>query len=140
MNYHQRHTSNASRAPNPANNRQVPKDQRGGPHSNTIFCYGCDKHKQRQEFSETQLKKASNRNPKKTHQIMCKTCIPPQTTSIKCHSCSKTLPSSEFSKTQRKRQDKAVCLECRRVLALNDSDEDLSLEEDSDYDDDYDIL
>ncbi|KAG0228485.1 hypothetical protein B0O80DRAFT_493371 [Mortierella sp. GBAus27b] len=127
-NNNQRYTSNAGRAPNPANNRQAPKELRGG--GNGIYCYGCSKTKPHQEFSETQLKKAANRNPNKAHQIMCKNCIPAQTTSLKCYTCSKTLALSEFSKTQRRRQERATCMECREILSKEDSEEDLDIDED----------
>ncbi|KAG0319311.1 hypothetical protein BGZ99_005154 [Dissophora globulifera] len=123
------------RAPNPAHNRQIPQHLRvnGAGGGSGIFCYGCNQTKPRLAFSETQLKKAANRNPDKKHQIMCKSCIPSQPTTLKCVRCSKTLPMDSFSKTQRKRQEKATCMECRRYIEDDDSEEDFDIEDDPDY-------
>ncbi|KAF8930378.1 Stc1 domain-containing protein [Dissophora ornata] len=132
--YHnQRPNTGDGRAPNPASNRQVPKDLRASG-SNGVYCYGCEATKPRQAFSETQLKKASNRGA--NHQIMCKNCIPSQATSLKCIRCSKTLPLDSFSKTQRKRQERAICLDCRELITKEDSevdDVDVDIEEDEEY-------
>ncbi|KAG0299407.1 hypothetical protein BGZ98_010083 [Dissophora globulifera] len=104
------------RAPNPAHNRQIPQHLRvsGSGGGSGIFCYGCNQTKPRLAFSETQLKKAANKNPDKKHQIM------------------HPIPTN-YAKTQRKRQEKATCMECRRYIEDDDSEEDFDIEDDPDY-------
>ncbi|CAO3567355.1 unnamed protein product [Mortierella alpina] len=120
------------RAHFPANNRQIPHELRVNGTS-TIFCYGCNLNKPRLAFSETQLKKAASRNPKKKHQPICKNCTPTQPTTLTCMVCSKKLPMERFSKTQRKNQEKATCMDCRQFIEDDDSEDDFDLEDDPDY-------
>lgn len=63
----------STRAAYPANNRQIPENLRVNG-SSTVYCYGCNQNKPRVAFSESQLKKASTRNPAKPHHILCKSC------------------------------------------------------------------
>ncbi|KAI1309124.1 hypothetical protein EDD11_004135 [Mortierella claussenii] len=130
--YYSRPKSESGRAPFPANNRQIPQELRVSG-SDRVYCYGCEQNKPRLAFSETQLRKASNRNPDKKHHIMCKNCTPVQPTTLKCIVCAKTLAMDRFSKTQRKRQEKATCIDCRKVIEDDDSEDDYDLEDDPDY-------
>ncbi|KAF9347635.1 hypothetical protein BGX26_000894 [Mortierella sp. AD094] len=131
-NYSGRSNSDAGRAPFPANNRQIPNSIRNNG-TNSVYCYGCNQSKSRLAFSETQLKKASTRNPDKKHHIMCKQCTPVQPTTLKCLRCAKTLPMDSFSKTQRKNQDRATCKDCRQYIDDDDSEVDFEIEDDPDY-------
>ncbi|KAF9099571.1 hypothetical protein BGX23_001213 [Mortierella sp. AD031] len=128
----QRSTSTTGRAPFPANNRQIPDHVKanGG---NGIYCYGCQQTKPRLAFSETQIKKAASSNPNKKHQPMCKRCTPTQPTSLKCLRCAKVLPMESYSKTQRKNQEMATCMDCRKFIDNDDSEEDYEIENDPEY-------
>ncbi|KAG0379247.1 hypothetical protein BGX24_001133 [Mortierella sp. AD032] len=130
-----RTTTSMGRVPNSAHNRQIPSNIRanGVNGANGIYCYGCQQTKPRLAFSETQIKKASNSTPRKTHQPMCKNCTPTQPTSLKCLRCAKTLPMDSFSKTQRKNQEMATCMDCRKFIEDDDSEEDYEIENDSEY-------
>lgn len=66
-------TMSSTRATYPANNRQIPEHMRVDGTS-AVYCYGCNQSKPRVAFSESQLKKASTRNPAKPHHILCKSC------------------------------------------------------------------
>ncbi|KAG0278588.1 hypothetical protein BGZ95_003628 [Linnemannia exigua] len=127
-----RTTSSMGRVPNPAHNRQIPSNIRANG-VNGIYCYGCQQTKPRLAFSETQIKKASSSSPRKIHQPMCKNCTPTQPTSLKCLRCAKTLPMESFSKTQRKNQEMATCMDCRKFIEDDDSEEDYEIENDSEY-------
>ncbi|KAG0320270.1 hypothetical protein BGZ97_000348 [Linnemannia gamsii] len=130
--YNNRNSSAMGRAPNPAHNRQIPHiAQANG--INGIYCYGCQQTKPRLAFSETQIKKAASSTPKKTHQPLCKNCTPTQATSLKCLRCAKTLPMESFSKTQRKNQEMATCMDCRKYIEDDDSEEDYEIENDPEY-------
>ncbi|KAF9994497.1 hypothetical protein BGZ79_000743 [Entomortierella chlamydospora] len=131
-NYSNRSNNDAGRAPFPANNRQIPNSIRANG-TNTVFCYGCSQTKSRLAFSETQLKKASTRNPDKKHHIMCKQCTPAQPTSLRCVRCAKTQSMDNFSKTQRKNGNNATCRDCREYLDNDDSEEDLDIASDPEY-------
>ncbi|KAF9109913.1 hypothetical protein BGX27_006991 [Mortierella sp. AM989] len=124
--------STSGRAPFPANNRQIPNSIRAGG-TNAIFCYGCNQEKSRLAFSETQLKKAANRNPEKKHHIMCKSCTPVQQTTLRCLRCVKSLPLDSFSKTQRKNQDRATCKDCRQCIDDDDSEDDFDMDDDPEF-------
>ncbi|KAF9909214.1 hypothetical protein EC991_008975 [Linnemannia zychae] len=127
--------SSMGRASNPPHNRQIPGNIRANS-GNGIYCYGCQQTKPRLAFSETQIKKAAASTTKKAHQPICKNCTPAQPTSLKCIICSRTLSMDSFSKTQRKNQEKATCIECRKVIDDDDSEDDFEIENDTDYEDD----
>ncbi|KAF9373621.1 hypothetical protein CPB97_000421 [Podila verticillata] len=122
----------STRATYPANNRQIPEHMRVDGTS-AVYCYGCNQNKPRVAFSESQLKKASTRNPAKPHHILCKSCTPTQNTSLKCVRCNKAKPTEAYSKTQRKLQERATCMECRKYIDDDDSEDDFDIEEDPDY-------
>ncbi|KAF9127279.1 hypothetical protein BGW39_005973 [Mortierella sp. 14UC] len=131
-NNNNRNIPSMGKAPNPAHNRQIPSNIRANG-VNGIYCYGCQQTKPRLAFSETQIKKAAASTPRKTHQPMCKSCTPTQPTSLKCLRCAKTLPMESFSKTQRKNQEMATCMDCRKFIEDDDSEEDYEIENDPEY-------
>ncbi|KAG9070101.1 hypothetical protein KI688_009432 [Linnemannia hyalina] len=135
MSYYSSNRNTPGRAPNPAHNRQVPNNIRVNG-TNGIYCYGCQQTKPRLAFSETQIKKAASSTPKKTHQPICKNCTPTQPTSLKCLRCAMTLPMDSFSKTQRKNQEMATCMDCRKNIEDDDSEDDYEIENDPEYYDD----
>ncbi|KAG0088309.1 hypothetical protein BGZ93_010486 [Podila epicladia] len=112
-----------SRAAYPANNRQIPEHLRFHG-TTTIYCYGCNQSKPCPAFSESQLKKAATRNSDKRHHVLCKSCTPVQNTSLKCVRC---------NKTQRKLQERATCIDCRKFIDDDDSEDDLDIEDDPEY-------
>ncbi|KAF9427346.1 hypothetical protein BGZ94_005065 [Podila epigama] len=124
--------ASTERAPFPANNRQLPQHLRVNGTA-TVFCYGCNQNKPRPAFSESQLKKASTRNPNKPHHILCKTCTPVQNTSLKCVRCNRVRPMDCYSKTQKRLQERATCMDCRKYIDDDDSEEDFVYENDPDY-------
>ncbi|KAG0340428.1 hypothetical protein BG000_011987 [Podila horticola] len=121
-----------SRATYPANNRQIPEHLRVDGTS-TIYCYGCSQNKPRPAFSESQLKKTASRSSAKPHHVLCKSCTPVQNTSLKCVRCNKVRPMDCYSKTQRKLQERATCIECRKFIDDDDSEDDFDIEDDPDY-------
>ncbi|KAF8951626.1 hypothetical protein BGZ52_010613, partial [Haplosporangium bisporale] len=58
---------------------------------------------------------------------------PTQNTSLKCVRCNKAKPTEAYSKTQRKLQERATCIECRKYIDNDDSEDDFDIEEDPDY-------
>ncbi|KAF9307464.1 hypothetical protein BGZ74_000023 [Mortierella antarctica] len=121
-----------SRAVYPANNRQIPEHLRVNG-TTTIYCYGCNQSKPRPAFSESQLKKAATRSSAKPHHVLCKSCTPVQNTSLKCVRCNKVRPMECYSKTQRKLQERATCMDCRKFIDDDDSEDDLDIEDDPEY-------
>ncbi|KAI8987021.1 Stc1 domain-containing protein [Pilobolus umbonatus] len=84
----------------------------------SLHCVFCDADKPLEEFSATQIQKATY-NPfappgynakKKT--ISCKKCTASQNTSLTCMICSKTKPLEQFAKSQRRNAEKARCMKC----------------------------
>nr|CAG8596481.1 2251_t:CDS:2 [Entrophospora candida]CAG8642824.1 12794_t:CDS:2 [Entrophospora candida] len=67
----------------------------------TLFCYGCQKDKQIQSFSKTQITKVMSNihNPYaprgktiKKHHTMCKQCTPQQNENLTCMVCTREKP------------------------------------------------
>ncbi|KAF9923793.1 hypothetical protein FBU30_006133 [Linnemannia zychae] len=137
--YSNNYYTSTDRALNPAHNRRIPSNIRAN-ETNGIYCYGCQQTKPRNAFSETQIKKAASNNPRKPHQPMCKSCTPSQPTSLKCVRCAKTLSMDKFSKTQRKNQEMATCMNCRKYIDDDDSEEDYEIEDEYDEGDIRDVL
>ncbi|KAG0346823.1 hypothetical protein BG004_000744 [Podila humilis] len=122
----------STRATYPANNRQLPQHLRVNGTA-SVHCYGCNQDKPRPAFSDSQLKKATSWNGGKKHHILCKTCTPAQNTALKCVQCSKVRPRDCYSKTQRKLQERATCMDCRKYIDDDDSEDDFDVEHDPDY-------